>query len=127
MNSSSFINDLGEICVMSCLQISISFGCYYHIHVYDHNTSISIIWLKKLFILFLKLLDITRTSWSNSPTPSIIIKFFHWVVIPLSLCTNNDDNNGSRIPTLNRTLNRASKFPKCVEKHKNQLKLEFEN
>jgi len=51
--------------------------------------------------------------WSNLSSPSTITIFFHFIT-PFSLYTNNDDNNSSRIPTLNKAFEFLYEI--CVKK-----------
>jgi hypothetical protein len=59
--------------------------------------------LRSCSYFILKLLQKTRTFWSNSPFPFTINNFSSPLLSPYSPYTNDDESNVSRPPILNKT------------------------
>jgi hypothetical protein len=64
----------------------------------------SIIRLKKLFILYFEIVTKSKNALVKFTFSICNQQLLFTFVIPYSLYTNDNDNNGSRPPTLNKTF-----------------------
>ncbi len=106
-----------------CFEILFSFGYYWHIFYQDHNTLASIVCFKKLFIFCSKNVASNKNFMIKFTFSICNQQLSFTLAIPFFLYINNDDNNGSKVPTLKIIFEFFNGIH--VEKHGNQLRLKI--